>query len=168
MRNYLYQITILILVISIEAHGDDDFSFERIEPESLNKHPYYTQVTTVSGEATFIYVAGQTDRAIDYTVGSNECRHDDWRGQIMGVRENVGKALEAAGANWDDVVFTRLFVVDMAEYLKVLVNRETPLPSLWKSRRPPPGTLIEINKLSEPCQLLEIDVFAAVAADDDH
>lgn len=169
MRKFLCPVCILAM-LTLSAcdnnHDDDEFSFKRINPDSLNKHPYYSQVTTVSGDARFIYVAGQTDRAVEYKIGSNECRHDDWRGQIIGVRENVGKALQAAGASWDDVVFIRRFVVDMVGFRKVLANRDQPLPGLWQNRPPPPSTLIEINKLSEPCQLLEIDVFAAVSEDD--
>lgn len=162
MHKYISLIAISMLSACGNIEDKNEYSFNRVNPDTLNKHPYYSQVTTVSGNARFIYVAGQTDRAVDYRIGSNNCRHDDWRGQVAGVRENVGKALVAAGANWDDVVFIRRFVVDMAEYRKVLANRDNPLPSPWSDRLPPPSTLIEISKLSEPCQLLEIDVFAAV------
>jgi len=160
MQKYL----VLIALFSLTAcnQTDDNYEFSRINPDTLNKHPYYSQVTTVSGNARFIYVAGQTDRAVNYTVGSNSCRHDDWRGQVAGVRENLGKALQAAGASWDDVVFIRRFVTDMAAFRQVLADKNSPLPPMWQDRPPPPSTLIEISKLSEPCQLLEIDVFAAV------
>lgn len=165
MYKYISLIAILTLTACGTVDSRNEYSFNRINPDTLNKHPYYSQVTTVSGNARFVYVAGQTDRAVDYQVGSNSCRHDDWRGQVAGVRENIGKALAAAGADWDDVVFIRRFVVDMAQYRKVLGDRDNPLPSQWSGRPPPPSTLIEISKLSEPCQLLEIDVFAAVQSD---
>ena len=146
------------------AEEGETLDFQRIDPETLNRHPFYSQVTVVQGDAKHIYVAGQTDRAVDYKFGDNACRHDDWRGQYIGVHENVGMALAAAGATWDDVVFIRRFVTDMQGFRSVMGDKDNPPPNLWKSRRPPPSTLIQVVALSEPCQLLEIDVFAVVSA----
>ena len=145
---------------------DDDFAFQRINPDTLNAHPAFSHVTTVSGDARFIYVAGQTDVAPDHVAGANDCRHDDLRGQIMGVQENVGHGLAAAGATWDDVVFVRRFVLDVAEYRRVRTDTANPLPTPWEDRPPPPSTLLEVTALAEPCFLVEMDVFAAVAGDD--
>ncbi len=165
MRNLIY-LGALLTLVACESDDDTEFVFERINPETLNRHPAYSQVTTISGETKFVYVAGQTDRGLDYTPGSNACQHDDWRGQIIGVNENVERGLQAAGATWDDVVFIRRFVLDMAAYRAVLFDGNNAIPSVWENRDPPPSTLIEIGALSEPCQLLEVDVFAAVSADD--
>ena len=165
MRSLIY-IGALLALAACESDDDTEFVFERINPETLNRHPAYSQVTTITGETKFIYVAGQTDRGLDYTPGSNACQHDDWRGQIIGVTENVERGLQAAGATWDDVVFIRRFVLDMAAYRAVLFDRDNSIPSVWENRDPPPSTLIEIGALSEPCQLLEVDVFAAVSADE--
>ena len=158
----LILISALLALVACESDDDTEFVFERINPETLNRHPAYSQVTTITGETKFIYVAGQTDRGLDYTPGSNACQHDDWRGQIIGVNENVERGLRAAGATWDDVVFIRRFVLDMTAY-RAVVNA---IPSVWENRDPPPSTLIEVGALSEPCQLLEVDVFAAVSADE--
>ncbi len=165
MKSLVYLGAVLALV-ACESDDDTEFVFERINPETLNRHPAYSQVTTISGETKFIYVAGQVDRGLDYTPGSNACQHDDWRGQIIGVNENVERGLQAAGATWDDVVFIRRFVLDMAAYRAVLFDGDNAIPSVWENRDPPPSTLIEVGALSEPCQLLEVDVFAAVSADD--
>ena len=152
----------LAILFGLAACEADDLLVERINPDTLAKSAVFSQVTTVSGDAKFVYVAGQTDRAAD--VGG--CRHGDWRGQIIGVRENVEKGLAAAGATWDDVVFIRRFVVDIPAYLAVRSDQQNPLPEIWGAREPPPSTLIEVSALAAPCYLLEIDVFAAVAADD--
>ncbi len=165
MRSLIY-LGALLALAACESDDDTEFVFERINPETLNRHPAYSQVTTISGETKFVYVAGQTDRGLDYTPGSNACQHDDWRGQIIGVNENVERGLQAAGATWDDVVFIRRFVLDMAAYRAVLFDGDNAIPSVWENRDPPPSTLIEVGALSEPCQLLEVDVFAAVSADD--
>ncbi len=145
--------------------GDKDFDFQRINPENLTAHPAYSQVTTVSGDSRLIFIAGQTDVGPDHVPGGNDCRHDDWAGQLTGVVENVSIALAAAGATWDDVVFIRRFVLDMNEFRRALGNTENPQATLWVNRPPPPSTLIEVSALAEPCYLMEIDVFAAVAGD---
>ena len=163
---FLPALLVLLLVAQVAGAGENEaLEFRRIDPPTLNRHPFYSQVTVVQGDAKHIYVAGQTDRAVDYKFGDNACRHDDWRGQYIGVHENVGKALAAAGATWDDVVFIRRFVTDMKGFRSVMGDKENPPPKLWKNRRPPPSTLIQVVALSEPCQLLEVDVFAVVAED---
>jgi enamine deaminase RidA (YjgF/YER057c/UK114 family) len=37
------------------------------------------------------------------------------------------------------------------------------LPDYWSPGKAPSSTLVEVVKLSEPCQLIEIDVIAVVA-----
>lgn len=164
-KKTLFLLALLLAAPAVGAGEKETLDFQRIDPAALNRHPFYSQVTVVQGDAKHIYVAGQTDRAVDYKFGDNACRHDDWRGQYIGVHENVAAALAAAGATWDDVVFIRRFVTDMQGFRSVMGDRENPPPALWHSRRPPPSTLIQVVALSEPCQLLEVDVFAVVAAD---
>lgn len=157
-------ITTVAIVAGLLTATADELELKRLDPEELNTHPYYSQLTTVQGDAKFIYVAGQTDRAVDYQVGDDACRHDDWRGQYEGVHENVGKALAAAGATWDDVVFIRRFVTDMIPFRQIMGNKDNPPPRYF-ANRPPPSTLIQVVALSEPCQLIEVDVFAVIGAD---
>jgi enamine deaminase RidA (YjgF/YER057c/UK114 family) len=132
---------------------------KRIDPPTLNKHPKYSQLTTVSGDMKMVFVAGQVDRPLVYSPRSNKCAHADWRGQFIGVMDNVSKALEAGGATWDDVVFIRKFTTDMDAFLAI-----SDVPDYWDPDKAPSSTLIEVVKLSEPCQLIEIDVMAVVGA----
>jgi enamine deaminase RidA (YjgF/YER057c/UK114 family) len=136
-----------------------EFRFERMDPPNLNKHPAYSQVTVVSGPMKLVFVAGTVDRPLDYTPGSNRCEHDDWAGQYRGHMQKIEESLKAAGARWEDVVFIRRFTVDMKKYLATVYDPS--IPQHWKDR-PPPSTLIEVTALSEPCQLMETDVFAVV------
>ena len=140
-----------------------DLQLKRIDPPTLNTHPAYTQVTTVKGDMKLIFIAGQVDRAVDYKPGNNECRQADWRGQYIGTMANIEKALAAAGATWADVVSMRRYVVDMQSYLDVVMDRDNPLPAYWSPGAAPPSTLVEVVRLSEPCQLLEHEVMAIVA-----
>ena len=135
-------------------------NLERVNPPTLNEHPAYAQLTTVSGAMKFVFVAGQVDRPLGYEPRSNECAHSDWRSQYIGTMDNVTKALEAGGANWSDVVFIRKFTTDMDEYLAL---SKLDLPDYWDPGEAPSSTLVEVVKLSEPCQLIEIDVIAVVA-----
>ena len=87
MQKYLSLVAMLTLTACGNIDDNNEYNFNRLNPDTLNKHPYYSQVTTVSGNARFIYVAGQTDRAVEYKIGTDSCRHEDWRGQVAGVRD---------------------------------------------------------------------------------
>jgi hypothetical protein len=63
-----------------------EFRFERMDPPNLNKHPAYSQDTTVSGTV---------DRPLDYKPGSNRCEHGDWAGQY---RSHIGRCPSPASS----------------------------------------------------------------------
>jgi len=166
-KQHRWGMTIALAVTAfaaIAAAFAADFEQKKLNPPDLHKHPVYSQVVTVSGEKTLIFVAGQVDRGLEYQMRSDSCRHADWRGQYIGTMENVERALTAGGATWNDVVFIRKFVTDMAAYLAMTGSEESKLPQYFKEWAAPPSTLIQVVALSEPCQLLEIDVVAVVPA----
>jgi enamine deaminase RidA (YjgF/YER057c/UK114 family) len=66
--------------------------------------------------------------------------------------------LKAAGATWDDVVFRRLYVLDMDAFIKIQTDPAMTFP--WHPDRPPPSTLVGVTRLSHPDFLIEIDLFA--------
>jgi enamine deaminase RidA (YjgF/YER057c/UK114 family) len=66
--------------------------------------------------------------------------------------------LEAAGATWADVVFRRIYVLDMDGFLAM--QRDPSLPQPWPPDLPPPSTLIGVTRLSHPDFGLEIDLLA--------
>jgi enamine deaminase RidA (YjgF/YER057c/UK114 family) len=155
----LVAVACAVLLAAARPAPAQEFRFERLDPPNLNKHLAYSQVTAVSGPMKFVFVAGTVDRPLDYTPGSNRCEHDDWAGQYRSHMQKLEESLKAAGATWDDVVFIRRFTVDMKRYLATVYDPS--IPRHWKGR-PPPSTLIEVTALSEPCQLMETDVFAVV------
>ena len=160
-KNSCLLISLAVVVgFAISSCSDDrGVELERIDPPTLNKHPKYAQLTTVSGDMRMVFVAGQVDRPLGYEPRSNECAHSDWRSQYIGTMDNVTSALEAGGATWDDVVFIRKFTTDMAQFLAL-----SDVPDYWDPDKAPSSTLVEVVQLSEPCQLMEIDVIAVVAA----
>jgi len=50
----------------------------------------------------------------------------------------------------------------MEGLLGLFRDPETPLPYYWKQGESPPSTLVEVVRLSEPCQLMETDVVADI------
>ncbi len=129
---------------------------ERVEldPPELFKHPAFKRVVTVSGEMKLVFIAGQTPSDENY-----ECvAPGDYKGQYLQVMKNLDLALRAAGAEWDDVVYRRMFVRDVDEFLKIFFDED--LPKYGDGR--PPSTLIGVTRLSNPAFLVEIDLIAVV------
>src|SRR5689334_2328869 len=82
---------------------------ERINPPGVFKHPNFTRVITVKGGGKMIFIAGQTPSDINYKCVAP----GDFKGQFIAVMDNLKKALDAAGASFDDVVHRRTYVLDM-------------------------------------------------------
>ncbi len=78
----------------------------------------------------------------------------------MNILENLALQLRAAGATWDDVVFRRIYAVDVDKFLEAQADPSIPLP--WAAGAAPPSTLIGVTRLSSPDFVLEIDLMAAV------
>ena len=98
---------------------------ERINPPTLFQHPAFTRVLTVKGPCKFIFIAGLTAADMNYKcVAPGDCR-----AQYINILENLTVQLEAAGATWDDVVFRRIYALDVDAFLKVQAEVATP----WKS-----------------------------------
>jgi len=91
-------------------------------------------------------------------------------GRIVGVGDayaqarralaNVGRALEAAGAAMEDVVRTRIYVVDIARDWEAVgqAHREA------LGHVCPATTMVEVRALIDPAMLVEIEADAVVGA----
>ena len=131
---------------------------EFINPPGIYKHPAFTRVVTVTGPMKLIFIAGQTPSDENYRPVAK----GDYRAQYIAVMESLQKQLEAAGATWDDVVYRRIFVLDVDAYLKVSTDPST--PKYGNPDRPPPSTMVGVTRLSNPDYLIEIDLQAVVPA----
>ncbi|MBM3485087.1 MAG: RidA family protein [Alphaproteobacteria bacterium] len=131
---------------------------QHINPPALFKHPSYTRVVTVQGPSKLVFIAGQTPSDETYRpIGKGDLKR-----QYERVMEALDLQLRAAGAGWDDVVFRRIFVLDMDAFIKVQTDPSTTYP--WHPDRPPPSTLVGVTRLSHPDFMIEIDLMAVVAA----
>jgi enamine deaminase RidA (YjgF/YER057c/UK114 family) len=125
-----------------------------LDPPALYRHPAFKRVVTVQGDMKLVFIAGQTPSDENYRCVSP----GDYRAQYLHVMENLGIQLAAAGATWNDVVFRRLFVLDVDKFARVILDPN--LPTFGDGR--PPSTLIGVTRLSHPDFLLEIDLIAAL------
>ena len=131
---------------------------ERINPEGIYKHPNFTRIVTVKGPMKLIFIAGQAPSDENYEPVA--C--GDYRGQYLNVMENLEIQLEAAGAGWQDIVFRRIFVLDVEEFK--LRTRGEDAPQFGDPDNPPPTTLIGVTQLAHPDFLIEIDLLAITDA----
>ena len=129
---------------------------QHINPPELFKHPSYTRVITVTGPSKLVFIAGQT--ATDETY--KPVAVGDLRGQYERVMEGLTIQLRAAGATWNDVVFRRIFVLDMDAFINLQTDPTTTYP--WYPD-PPPSTLVGVTRLSHPDFLIEIDLLAVTS-----
>ena len=83
---------------------------ERINPPGLFKHPYFTRILKVENPATVIFLAGVTPADENY----QPLHPGDVRGQYKAILDALTFQLKEAGATWDDVVFRRMYAVDVA------------------------------------------------------
>ena len=103
-----------------------------------------------------IYIAGQTPADDNY----QPVHPGDHRAQYLAVLDGLTLQLKAAGATWDNVVFRRMYSVDVPAFMKVMNDKTLPLP--WNPARPSPSTLIGVTALSNPGFLIEVEIVAVV------
>ncbi|MDG2316683.1 MAG: RidA family protein [Gammaproteobacteria bacterium] len=131
---------------------------ERINPKGLYKHPNFTRIITVKGPMKLIFIAGQTPSDGNY----NAVSIGDYRAQYITVMENLEIQLKAAEAGWDDVVFQRIFVLDVDKFKNQ--TRGEGAPKYGDPNNPPPTTLIGVTALADPDFLIEVDLMAITDA----
>jgi enamine deaminase RidA (YjgF/YER057c/UK114 family) len=83
----------------------------------------------------------------------------DWEGQTRLALENVGRALDAAGARWSDVVKLTFFVVDVSALTTIRAVRD----EFVSTASPPTSSLVQVAGLFDPDLLIEIEAVAYLA-----
>jgi enamine deaminase RidA (YjgF/YER057c/UK114 family) len=124
-------------------------------PATLPAPTGYSHVASVPPGSRLVWTAGQ----VPITAEGIPAPAGDWEAQTRLVMQNVGAALEAGGAMWDDVFKLTIFVVDTSALPIVRAVRD----EFVNVERPPTSSLVQVAGLFRPDVLIEIEAVAAVA-----
>jgi len=113
----------------------------------------YNHFVRVDQPSSLIFVSGQLARDENGDlVGAGSMLE-----QTRQCLRNIEKCLAAAGASLSNVVWTTVYTVDIREFRQIVAAREE-----FFRKDLPTSTMVEVNHLSEPGLLVEIQVIAAV------
>ncbi|NGM87496.1 RidA family protein [Parapusillimonas sp. SGNA-6] len=113
----------------------------------------YNHYVRVDQPKSMIFVSGQLSRDDE----GNQVGVGSMLEQTRQCIRNIEKSLVAAGASLSDIVWTTVYTTDIREFKQIVAARE----EFFKDNLPT-STMIEINHLSEPGMLVEIQVIAAI------
>jgi enamine deaminase RidA (YjgF/YER057c/UK114 family) len=123
-------------------------------PGELSPPAGYSHVVEIPA-GRLVWTAGQVAMAADGAVP------EGWEAQTRLALVNVGRALEARGAGWRDVVKLSFFVVDVAELPAIRAVRD----EFVDTSHPPTSTLVQVAGLFRPDLLIEVEAVAWLAGD---
>jgi 2-iminobutanoate/2-iminopropanoate deaminase len=113
----------------------------------------YNHYVRVDQPKSMIFISGQLARDDD----GNQVGVGSMLEQTRQCIRNIEKSLIAAGASLSDIVWTTVYTTDIREFKQIVAARE----EFFKDKLPT-STMIEINHLSEPGLLVEIQAIAAI------
>jgi enamine deaminase RidA (YjgF/YER057c/UK114 family) len=130
---------------------------EFASPPTLPPPNGYSHVATVGAGSRLVWTSGQVPIAADGTAAPA----GDWQAQTRQAMRNVGAALAAAGAGWDDVFKLTFYVIDTSALATVRAVRD----EFINMDRPPTSSLVAVAGLFRPDLLIEVEAVAAVTDD---
>ncbi len=110
----------------------------------------YSHVTRVKNARETLYIAGMLAPG------------DDFDTQCSGVFAQIGKALDACGANWKNVAQFTTYLVHSQDIPKFMAWRLREFPKLFPDGKYPPNTLLVIDRLVGEPYLIEVQTIAAL------
>lgn len=128
-----------------------------VNPPELHPAPGFSHIAIATG-TTIVHLAGQV--ALDQQFGV--VGGDDLGEQTKAAMRNLGLALEAAGATWDDVVRRTIYTLQPTEYETITAA----IDEVTGGADHPAQTIVGITGLAVPGLLIEIECTAVLAAID--
>ncbi|MGH3329032.1 MAG: RidA family protein [Streptomycetales bacterium] len=116
-------------------------------PEPMS---HYTDAV-IHGDLVFVSGCLATDTEGNLVGG------DDTAAQTRQVLGNLGKALQAAGAGFSDVLKVTLFLTDIADRARI-----NPVRQEFFGAARPASTLVEVSRLAVPGAKVEIEAVACL------
>ena len=129
-------------------------AIKRGNPSNLKnvRASVYSHFVRVDNPGSLIFVSGQLARDGEGNqVGGGMLE------QTRQCIRNIETVLQAAGASLSDIVWTTVYTVDIREFKQIVAARE----EFFRDHLPT-STMVEVNHLSEPGLLVEIQVIAAL------
>ena len=123
-------------------------------PKTLPAPNGFSQVASIPAASSLVWTSGQ----VPITAQGELAPAGDWEAQTRLAMQNVGAALEAGGATWDDVFKLTIFVVDTSELPTVRAVRD----EFINLDRPPTSSLVQVAGLVHPQLLIEVEAVAAL------
>lgn len=129
-----------------------------INPEGLPTVDLYRQVSVATG-SKLVFIAGQVARdATGAKVGEG-----DFAAQVEQCYLNVGTALAAAGATFDDVAKLTVYLVDWTpDKMPAFLDGVARASATLGITALPPLTGIGVATLAEPDMLIEVEATAVI------
>jgi len=118
----------------------------------------YSHVAEATGSRT-LFVAGQVGVDRDGTLVGD----GDVAAQTRQTYENLGVALESAGATWADVAKFTIYLVSEDLIEDFLRARDEAFARAFPSGVFPPSTFVIVHRLVKPELLVEIEAVAVIA-----
>jgi enamine deaminase RidA (YjgF/YER057c/UK114 family) len=128
---------------------------EFISPDTLPTPPGYSQIAVVPAGTRLVYISGQVGMRPDGKIVLG------MEAQTRLTFENLGHALDAAGASWGDVVKLTYFVLDVRELPVIREVRN----QFVDTERPPASSLFQVPALFLPDVLIEVEAIASVGGE---
>ncbi|MFC9256666.1 RidA family protein [Amycolatopsis thailandensis] len=133
-------------------------SITLVNPAGLPEIPAYRQVSIATG-SKLVFIAGQVSWGADGAVVGE----GDLAAQVEQCYLNIGTALAAAGATFDDVAKMTVYVVDWTPDKLALFLEGVDRAAVKLGGAPvPPGTLIGVAALDVPEHLVEVEATAVI------
>lgn len=123
-----------------------------LNPPDLHPAPGFSHIAVAEGSRV-AYVAGQLALATDFSVVGSDLRE-----QTVAAMENVGRALRAVGASWEQVVRRTIYTTSPQEF-EVITSA---IEQVQGSQEHPAQTIIGVTGLAIEGLMIEIEVTAVL------